>query len=72
MMREGRMRSASLTSRRSGTSPVPSRLGWRHCIEATSRNGIFSSKTSSHVTTRSREGIAEDRQLSMVVFPTLR
>ena len=27
MIREGRMRSASLTSRRRGTSPVPSRLG---------------------------------------------
>ena len=29
MMRDGRMRSASLTSRRSRISPVPSRLGWR-------------------------------------------
>ena len=31
-MRDGRMRSASLTSRRSGISPVPSRFGCRHCI----------------------------------------
>ena len=48
---------------------MPSRLGWRHCIAATSRNGIFSSKTSSQVTTRSREGIAAARQLSIVVLP---
>ena len=69
MMRDGRIRSASLTSRRSGISPVPSRLGWRHCIDATSRSGILSSKTSSHVTTRSRGGIAAARQLSSVVLP---
>lgn len=69
MIRDGRILSASLTSRRSGTSPVPSRLGWRHCRPATSRSGIFSSKTSSHVTTRSRDGIAEARQLRKVVLP---
>jgi hypothetical protein len=31
-----------VTSRRRGISPVPSRLGWRHCIDATSRSGILS------------------------------
>ena len=30
------MRSASLTSRRSGISPAPSRFGWRVCMETTS------------------------------------
>ena len=69
MIRDGLILSASLTSRRRGTSPVPSRLGWRHCMLATSRSGIFSSKTSSQVTTRSRDGMAEDRQLRKVVFP---
>ena len=33
MIRDGRIRSASLTSRRSGISPVPSRRGCRHCID---------------------------------------
>ena len=69
MIRDGRIRSASLTRRRSGISPVPSRLGCRHCIDATSRSGICSSKTSSQVTTRSRGGIAALRQLSRVVLP---
>ena len=69
MIRDGRIRSASLTRRRSGTSPVPSRLGWRHCMLATSRSGILSSKTSSQVTTRSREGIDAARQFSRVVLP---
>lgn len=72
MMREGRIRSASFTRRLRGTSPVPSRLGCRHCIDATSRRGIFSSKTSSHVTTRSRDGMAALRQFSSVVFPAVR
>ncbi len=69
MIRDGRIRRASLTKRRSGTSPRPSRLDWRHCIDTTSRMGIFSSKTSSHVMTRSRGGMAADRQLSRVVLP---
>ena len=68
-MRDGRIRSASLTSRRSLISPVPSRLGCRLCIDTTSGSGIFSSKTSSQVTTRSRDGIAAPRQLSRVVLP---
>ena len=68
-IREGRIRSASLTRRRSGISPVPSRLGWRVCIATTSGSGTRSSKTSSQVTTRSRAGIAAHRQLSSVVLP---
>ena len=63
-MREGRIRSASFTSRRSGISPAPSRLGWRVCIATTSGNGTRSSKTSSQVITRSRAGMAAHRQLS--------
>ena len=35
--RSGRIRSASLISRRSVISPVPSRLGWRHCMATVSR-----------------------------------
>ncbi len=68
-IREGRMRRASLTRRRSGISPVPSSEDWRHCMAATSRSGSWSSNTSSQLTTRSRGGIAEARQLSMVVLP---
>ena len=68
-MRSGRIRRASLTSRRRRTSPVPSRLACRVCIETTSGSGTLSSKTSSQVTTRSRAGIAAARQLSKVVFP---
>ena len=41
MMRLGRMRSASLTRRRSGISPVPSSEGCLHCRPTTSRRGIF-------------------------------
>ncbi len=69
MIRDGRIRRASLTSLRSWISPVPSRLAWRVCIDTTSGNGTRSSKTSSQVTTRSRAGIAAQRQLSSVVFP---
>src|SRR3712207_97517 len=68
-IREGRMRSASFTSRRSGISPVPSRFGWRVCMETTSGSGTRSSKTSSQVMTRSRAGMAAHRQLSSVVLP---
>ena len=68
-IREGRIRSASLTSRRSGISPAPSRLGWRVCMATTSGSGTRSSKTSSAVITRSRAGIAAHRQLSSVVLP---
>ncbi len=68
-MRDGRIRSASFTRRRSLISPVPSRLGWRHCIATTSGSGTLSSKTSSQVTTRSPDGIAAVRQLSNVVLP---
>jgi hypothetical protein len=63
------MRSASLTSRRSGISPAPSRLGWRVCMATTSGRGTRSSKTSSQVITRSCAGIAAHKQLSSVVFP---
>jgi hypothetical protein len=38
-------------------------------VRRTLGRGIFSSKTSSQVTTRSREGMAEERQLSIVVLP---
>jgi hypothetical protein len=69
MIRDGRIRRASLTRRRSGISPVPSRLGCRHCIDTTSRSGTLSSKTSSQVMTRSRPGSAAARQLSSVVLP---
>ncbi len=69
MIRSGRIRSASLTSRRSLTSPVPSRFGCRVCIATTSGSGTRSSKTSSQVTTRSRAGIAAARQFNRVVFP---
>ena len=54
MRRDGRIRSASLTRRRSGISPVPSRFGCRVCIATTSGSRTCSSKTSSTVTTRSR------------------
>ncbi len=70
MIRSGRIRSASLTSRRSRISPVPSRLGCRVCIATDVRAAaIRSSKTSSQVMTRSRGGIALARQLSIVVLP---
>src|SRR3954451_8139422 len=38
-IREGRIRRASFTSRRSGISPAPSRFGWRVCMETTSGSG---------------------------------
>ena len=41
-MREGRIRSASFTSRRSGVSPAPSRLGKRVCIATMSGSGTRS------------------------------
>ena len=69
MIREGRIRNASLTSRRNGISPVPSRFGCRVCIATTSGSGTCSSKTSSHVITRSRPGSRRTRQLSIVVLP---
>ncbi|WP_369800000.1 hypothetical protein [Modestobacter sp. Leaf380] len=40
--REGRIRSAFFTRRRSGVSPAPSRLGWRVCIATTSGSGTRS------------------------------
>ena len=63
------MRSASLTSRRSRTSPVPSRLGCRVCSATQSGHASRSSNTSSHVTTRSPGGTAASRQPSSVVLP---
>src|SRR6266568_819382 len=66
----GRMRSASFTSRRSGISPLPSRLACLVCIDTTSGRATCNSKTSSTVTTRSRAGMAAHRALSMVVLPT--
>ncbi len=67
--RSGRIRSASLMSRRSVTSPVPSRLGCRHCIATVSALPTASSKVSSTVTIRSsvaarREQRAEQRRLA--------
>ena len=50
-MREGRIRSASFTSRRSGASPAPSWLGERVCIATRSGSGTRSSKTSRYVVT---------------------
>ena len=68
-IRDGRIRSDSLTSRRNVISPVPSRLGWRHCIATTSRAWICSSNTSSQVTIRSWLPTAPARQFSRVVLP---
>ena len=60
--RSGRIRSASLTSRRREISPVPSRLGWRHCIATVSPARRSSSKISSTVTIRSlRSGCRQQR-----------
>ena len=68
-MRLGRIRSASFTSRRSRISPWPSRFGWRVCMATTSGRFGRSSKTSSHVITRSRAGIELISVFSSVVFP---
>jgi hypothetical protein len=65
----GRIRSASLTNRRSGISPVPSRFACRVCMATTSGNPTCSSKTSSTVTTRSRAGTVAHNALSSVVLP---
>ena len=67
--RSGRMRSASLMRRRRVISPVPSRLGWRHCIETRSRTSRSSSNVSSTVTTRSSTRAPDMRALSIVVLP---
>lgn len=67
--RSGRMRNASFTSRRNGTSPVPSRLGWRHWSPTQSRFSRLSSKTSSQVTTRWLAGMLPARARTIVVFP---
>ena len=68
-MRSGRMRSASLTRRRRGISPVPSRLGCRHCSATTSLLARLSSNTSSAVMMRCCAGIEPASALSMVVLP---
>ncbi len=67
--RSGRMRRASLTRRRSGTSPVPSRLAGRVCSATWSRTGRRSSQTSSAEMTRSDPGIDPARAFSIVVLP---
>lgn len=67
--RSGRMRRASLTNRRSGISPSPSRFGCRHWRPTTSRRGNCSSKISSTVITRSRLPMLAARQFSIVVLP---
>ena len=69
MMRDGRMRSASLTSRRSGYLPRSLEAGLPAVDARDVAQGIFSSKTSSHVITRSRDGMDAARQLSRVVLP---
>ena len=68
-IRSGRMRSDSRTRSRRVTAPSPSRFGCRHCIATTSGRSTRSSKTSSHVTMRSRAGTAARRQFSSVVLP---
>lgn len=69
MTRLGRIRSDSLTSRRNRISPRPSRFGCLVCSATQSGSCSLSSNTSSHVITRSVAGIADARQLSIVVFP---
>ena len=67
--RDGRIRSASFTRRRSGISPGALQVGCRVCMPTTSGSGSCSSKTSSTVITRSRPGIDAHSALSMVVLP---
>ena len=67
--RSGRIRKASLMSRRSVISPVPSRFGCRHCIPTTSRAARSSSKISSTVTMRSPARAPDSRAFSRVVLP---
>ncbi len=55
--------------RRSVISPVPSRLGWRHCIATVSVVAGASSNVSSTVITRSDAGAAASSALSIVVLP---
>ena len=69
IIRLGRIRSASLTRRRSRISPWPSRFGCRVCMATTSGRFGRSSNTSSQVITRSRAGIELIRVFSRVVFP---
>ena len=63
------MRSDSLTSRLSVTSPTPSMLGARVCMATQSRLRRASSKTSSQVMIRWPAGMAPHRARSMVVLP---
>ncbi len=67
--RSGRIRRASLISRRRVISPVPSRLGWRHCIATQSGLEADSSKVSSTVTTRSSGRALASSAPSSVVLP---
>ncbi len=67
--RSGRIRSASFTSRRSETSPVPSRLGCRPCSATMSGASTASSNVSSTVTMRWWLGAAAISALSRVVLP---
>ncbi len=69
MIRDGRIRSDSLTRSRSRTSPVPSRPACRVCIETQSGIGSLISKTSSQLITRSLPGIEPDNAFSIVVLP---
>ena len=55
-------------SLRNGTSPVPSKFGCRVCNATQSAARNRSSNTSSQLITRSREGMAEARQLSNVIY----
>jgi hypothetical protein len=69
MIRVGRIRRAPLTSRRSGTSPVPSKFGLRVCMATQSGSAIRNSKTSSQLTTRSERRMAAAKRLRSVVLP---
>ncbi len=69
MMRSGRIRSAFLTSARSGISPRPSMLADRpttriQCVQGSSSSGTFSI-----VMTRSLGGMNVARMLTSVVLP---
>ena len=71
MMRSGRIRSASLTRRRSRTSPVPSRLGCRVCIATTSGSGTLELEDLLAGDDPLAGGNRAARQLSRVVLPGL-
>jgi hypothetical protein len=69
MMRDGRIRSASLTRSRRTTAPVPSSPLCRVCMATQSACRKSSSNTSSALTTRCPPGMAAANVFSMVVLP---